>query len=88
MRTTFRKSFERDLKKIRDEALLRRIRDTIEEIEAASTLQDLSRFEWLSGTSGFGRIRIGDYRLGIALEGDGVDLVRFLHRREIYRFFP
>lgn len=34
------------------------------------------------------RIRVGDYRLGLALEGDTVILVRFLHRKEIYRYFP
>ena len=34
------------------------------------------------------RARIGDHRLGIALEGDVVVLVRFLHRRDIYRLFP
>ena len=33
-------------------------------------------------------MRIGDYRLGAALEGDALVLVRFLHRRDIYRFFP
>ena len=31
---------------------------------------------------------MGDYRLGITMEGDVAVLVRFLNRREIYRFFP
>lgn len=88
MKATFRKSFERDLKRIREPALLRRIRETIERIEAADTLQDVPNFERLSGFSGFGRIRVGDYRMGVAVEGGELDLVRFLHRREIYRFFP
>jgi mRNA interferase RelE/StbE len=34
------------------------------------------------------RLRIGDYRLGMVIEGDGVKFVRLLHRSEIYRYFP
>jgi mRNA interferase RelE/StbE len=33
-------------------------------------------------------IRIGDYRIGLALEKDTLVFVRCLHRKEIYRFFP
>lgn len=88
MKATFRKSFERDLKRVREHTLRQRIRKAIEQIEAAETSQDLPNFEPLSGARGFGRIRVGDYRLGVVLEGDTIDLVRFLHRREIYRFFP
>ncbi|NPA92437.1 MAG: type II toxin-antitoxin system RelE/ParE family toxin, partial [Chloroflexi bacterium] len=36
----------------------------------------------------FYRIRLGDYRLGLEIEGDTVVFVRFLHRRDIYRYFP
>ena len=88
MKVTFRKSFERDLKRIRDASLRRRVREAIERLEAADASQEVSNLERLSGASGFGRVRIGDYRLGVAFEDDGIDLVRFLHRREIYRFFP
>ena len=34
------------------------------------------------------RIRIGDYRLGLEMDGDVAVLVRFRHRREFYRYFP
>lgn len=34
------------------------------------------------------RIRIEDYRVGIAVQGDSIEIVRVLHRREFYRFFP
>lgn len=34
------------------------------------------------------RLRIGDYRLGMIVEGEVVEIVRFLHRRDIYRYFP
>ncbi len=34
------------------------------------------------------RVRVGDYRIGVFVDGNYVDFVRVLHRREIYRFFP
>ncbi len=78
----------RDLKKIQDEALRRRVKEAIEKVEAAETLRELPNLTKLSGTSGFYRIRVGDYRIGIAVEGDEVEFVRCLHRRDIYRYFP
>ncbi|MFP4247584.1 MAG: type II toxin-antitoxin system RelE family toxin [Halochromatium sp.] len=34
------------------------------------------------------RIRIGAYRIGIELQGDTIEVMRVLHRREFYRYFP
>ena len=56
---------------------------------ANDPLGALSSVTKLSGGSGdFYRIRVGDYRLGLELEGEEVVFVRCLHRREIYRYFP
>lgn len=53
--------------------------------------RDSLRYEE-SGSSGgedrYYRIRMGDYRLGIIVEGEVVTFVRFLHRRDIYGYFP
>ena len=90
MKTAFRKSFERDLKKLKkDRQMLGRIREAIEEVEGAGELDELSRLQKLSGGSGdYYRLRVGDYRVGIEMEGEVVVFVRCLHRREIYRYFP
>ncbi|MGH2412635.1 MAG: type II toxin-antitoxin system RelE family toxin, partial [Microcystaceae cyanobacterium] len=34
------------------------------------------------------RIRLGDYRIGLFIEGKTVTFARVLHRKEIYRYFP
>lgn len=88
MRTTFRKGFTRDLKKIKDQQMLQRVKKKVEEIEEADLLEEVSDVTKISGASGFFRVRIGTYRLGIAVEGDTVEFVRCLHRRDIYRYFP
>ncbi len=41
MRVTFRKSFTRDLKKIKDQTVLDRVRQVIEQAEAAATLREI-----------------------------------------------
>ena len=83
MTATFRTSFLRDVRKIRDPILLARIRAAIETVEAADDLRNVSDLKKLSGSSGFYRVRVGDYRIGVAIEDETVEFVRVLHRRDI-----
>lgn len=48
----------------------------------------IDQFRKLSGAPGYYRIRVGDYRIGLAEWEDGLECVRCLHRRDIYRYFP
>ena len=40
------------------------------------------------GYAGRYRIRIGNYRIGIEVNEDVIEVMRVLHRREFYRYFP
>ncbi|CAN5735128.1 MAG: type II toxin-antitoxin system RelE/ParE family toxin [Acidobacteria bacterium] len=88
MKVEFRKSFTKDLKSITDKSLLKRVKETIETVEQSKTLNDLPNRKKLKSEDKYFRLKIGDYRLGFALENDTVIFVRFLHRKEIYKFFP
>lgn len=88
MRTSFRKSFARDLKKTKDRVVLDRVQDVIEKVQAAGNLQEISDLRKLSGTENCYRIRIGDYRIGLLVEEDTIVFVRCLNRRDLYRYFP
>jgi mRNA interferase RelE/StbE len=88
VRASFRKSFLRDLKKVGDRRVLAQVEGAILAVEAAGGLGDLSEIKKMSGGEGYYRLRVGDYRLGLAVEGDSVAFVRVLHRKEIYRHFP
>jgi mRNA interferase RelE/StbE len=68
--------------------VLTRVAAAVREIEGAESLADLRSVRPLVGSPAFYRIRIGEYRLGMLVEGEAVEVVRFLHRREIYRYFP
>ena len=53
-----------------------------------NSLQDLPNINALVGSADRYRIRIADYRVGIEINGDTVELFRVLHRKEFYRYFP
>lgn len=87
MRVSFRSSFARDLGRIKDRSILRRIRGVIEEVERVQSLREITGVRKISGTRDLFRMRVGLYRVGVVVTDDGVDFVRCLHRREIYRYF-
>ncbi len=88
MRVESTPAFRRDLRRVISRNTQSRVQEKIEEMETASTLFEVSNVRRLTGEGRHYRIRIGDYRLGITLEGEAVVLRRFLPRGEIYRYFP
>lgn len=88
MKAAFKASFARDLKVVKDRVVLARVTEAIAAVEKASSLTQLVNLKKLRGHKNYFRIRVGDYRAGIALEGDTVVFVRFLNRKDIYKYFP
>ncbi|PSB16541.1 type II toxin-antitoxin system RelE/ParE family toxin [Phormidesmis priestleyi ULC007] len=88
MNVEFRKSFEKDLSKIRDAELLKRIQAVIEEVESVNNWTNLTNVKKLKASGDYYRIRVSDYRIGLSVSEDTVVFVRVLHRKEIYRYFP
>lgn len=88
MKVEYRESFLKDLRSIKDKNLLAKIRETIVSLESATALLDLQNIKKLRGSKGYYRVRIGEYRLGLIAGADSVVLVRFLNRKDIYRYFP
>jgi mRNA interferase RelE/StbE len=84
----FAESFLKDLRTVKDKGLLRRVRELIEGIEQAQSLVELSNVKRLKGGGHYYRARVGDYRVGLVIENEVVTFVRFLNRKEIYRYFP
>ncbi|MGQ0603145.1 MAG: type II toxin-antitoxin system RelE family toxin [Anaerolineales bacterium] len=88
MKVEFSGSFVRDLKRLRDKALQNRIREMIELVEQADRIETITDLKKLKGEGRYYRIRLGDFRAGLMLEGETIVFVRFLHRKDIYRYFP
>jgi mRNA interferase RelE/StbE len=84
----FKESFVRDLRHIKDKGLFTRVRELIELVEQAPHLGQVANLKKLRGGGNYYRIRVGDYRIGLTMDGDAITFVRFLHRKDIYRYFP
>ena len=88
MKVEFHKSFERDLRRVRDRNLLARVKAVLVELENTDILDSISSVKVMKGHPDYVRIRIGDYRLGFKRIDGGVRIIRFLSRGDIYRKFP
>ena len=89
MKFRIEKSFERDVDRIRDKRLLRKLRTFISTIENAATIGEIPHIKKIEGYESYYRMRIDEYRLGVeAVSIRDMVFVRFLHRKDIYRFFP
>lgn len=88
MKVEFRESFAKDLKSLQDKNLLKRAKEVIEAIEKADSLMSVPNLKKLKGGGNYFSLRVGDYRVGAALTADTVIFVRFLNRKDIYKYFP
>ena len=84
----YERSFAKDLKNVKEKALLDRVKNIIDEVKEAENLTQIKNLRKLKGYKTYYRIRFGDYRIGIEILGDEIIFARFLHRRDIYRYFP
>ena len=88
MKTEFKTSFLKAIKKIEDHQLKSRIVNTIRNVESTQNLKQIINLKELKGYKEFYRIKIGDFRIGIKIEADTVFFVDIDHRKNIYRIFP
>ncbi len=88
MNLQFKASFTKDLRKIKDKELLRRIKESLELVEQAQNLQEIQHLKKLRGGGSHYRLRVGEYRIGLIVEKDIATFVRCLSRKDIYKYFP
>lgn len=89
MKVEYLPRFLKDLKALKSSAVFETIHSLVfEEIPERETLDDISNLSKLKGHDDAFRIRVGDYRIGLFIDGETVTFARVLHRSEIYRYFP
>lgn len=82
------KSFTKDIRKIRDKRVLQKIKDSIIDIQKAGRILEIPNIKKMEGFQNYFRIRAGDYRIGIEILKGTAYLIRFMHRKDIYKSFP
>lgn len=88
MKIEYKKSFLKELKKLRNKGLKNSIAECIVQVESADNIASIKNLKKLSGYDLYYRIRVGDYRIGIKIENGIVYFVVFEHRKDIYKGFP
>ena len=90
MTTDFKSSFLSDIKKVNDRKVEARIRQAILSVENAATTRDIPNLKKLKGfkSGTYHRIKVGDFRIGVAIENETVIFVAFDNRKDIYKYFP
>jgi mRNA interferase RelE/StbE len=86
MELEFRDAFLKDLKRIKDAAMRKKVAAVIS--ENIASLLELKNVKKLEGNVAYYRIRIGDYRIGVKLQEKTLVFMRCLNRKDIYRYFP
>ncbi len=88
MKIVYKKSFEKDIKKIKSKLIRQEIKDTLMQIKRAENIYEISGVKKLKGHKNAYRVRIGDYRMGFFFTGNTATIVRFVDRKDIYKRFP
>ena len=89
MKIEYRQLFLKDLKKLKNQPIYKQIHAlTFDILPKVKSLQDVPNVKALVGTQNRYHIRIGDYRIGIEINDNNLEVLRVLHRREFYRYFP
>ena len=89
MEVRHRELFLRDLKKLKNQPIHDEVFELVFTIlPEVKTLRDVTGIKAMKGYPNRYRIRLGNYRVGIEVHGDTVEVMRVLHRREFYRYFP
>jgi mRNA interferase RelE/StbE len=88
MRVTYSKAVIKDVRNIKDEKLISKIEMVVNQLKSAKSIEEIAQLKKIKGHPTAHRIRIGDYRLGLYITADLIELVRFVKRNDIYKLFP
>jgi mRNA interferase RelE/StbE len=88
MKVDFKKTFLKELEKLKNKSLKNSIYNSIIQVELAESISEIKNIKKLAGFEMYYRLRVGDYRIGLKLENDTVNFVIFEHRKDIYKTFP
>lgn len=89
MRVKYRKLFLKDLKKLKHLDIYDKVYELVFHIlPDAESLREIKNTKPLKNYPNRYRIRVGDYRIGIEIMDDEVEVMRILHRKDFYKYFP
>jgi mRNA interferase RelE/StbE len=87
MKVALTKRFAKELSKLPRKIQLKVV-EAIENLSETDSLGNIEDFKALSGYNNFYRIKIGQYRVGLFLDGDTFLIERIGVRGDFYKSYP
>jgi len=91
MNISYRKLFLKDLSDYKSDVIYQKVYkmvfEDIPKIEKFNEIFDSYDVIPLKGATNRYRIKINEFRVGFEFNNDNLEFMRFLHRREFYRYF-
>ncbi|NJL90023.1 MAG: type II toxin-antitoxin system RelE/ParE family toxin [Coleofasciculaceae cyanobacterium SM2_1_6] len=79
----------KDLKSLKSTPIYQRIYDiAFTTLPNAQSIQEIANVKAMQGFTNRYRIRVGDYRIGLEISENTIEIIRTLHRKEFDRYFP
>ncbi len=88
MNVQYLKKFSKDLDKIVRPKDRQTILEVIQKVKKVEKFEQVPGVRKLVGYPDAYRIRSGDYRIGVYVDGNKVEFARIAHRKVIYKIFP
>jgi len=82
------KRFDKDCEKIKNEPVSDKLKEIINQLMNAGSTKDVQNLKKLKGFSNIYRIKLSDFRIGLIINKNEIELIRFLPRKDIYKHFP
>ena len=88
MKVEFLSKFNQDLNRIYLKSVKISLAKLVETTQEAKSLAEIPHLKKLQGFKSAYRIRLGNYRVGVFIDGSVVQFARVLNRKDIYKYFP
>jgi len=86
MKISYTKQFIKDAKKYPQ--YKNKINETVANFKNITSLSDIPNIKKLQSGGNDYRFRMGNFRIGFSINEDTIVFKRFLHRKDIYKYFP
>ena len=88
MQVEFLSSFNKDLSKLSSAPEREALKRLILKLETFNLMTEIPHLKKLKGHPNAWRIRLGNYRIGLFLNNNVIQLARIVDRKDIYKVFP
>lgn len=86
---SYSKQYLKDLKQLKGNKIFSKLKNiSFEKLPKYDSIKNIPNLKKIKGHNFYYRIKSGNYRIGVKIKNESVTLMRILHRKDIYKYFP